>query len=154
GLLVGTLAYMSPEQVSGDPSEVDARTDVYALGVLLHELLAGKLPHPVEGRSLPEVAIAIRNDPAPSLASVDRRFRGDLAAIAAKALETEKERRYASAADLAADLRRHLAGEPVAALRDARFYVLRRQIRRHRWLVAAALAFVLGLAAFAAVAEV
>ncbi len=154
GFLIGTLAYMSPEQVSGDPSEVDARTDVYALGVLLHELLAGALPHPVEGRTLPEIAVAIRNDPPPSLASVDRRFRGDLAAIAAKALATEKERRYASAADLAADLRRHLAGEPVVALRDARFYVLRRQIRRHRWLVAAGLVFVLGLAAFAAVAEV
>ena len=154
GFLVGTLAYMSPEQVSGDPAEIDARTDVYALGVLLHELLSGSLPHPVEGRSLPEVAIAIRNDPAPSLDSVDRRFRGDLAAIAAKALETEKERRYASAADLAADLRRHLAHEPVAALRDARFYVLRRLIRRHRWLAAAGLAFVLGLGTFAAVAEV
>ncbi|HEV8113154.1 MAG TPA: protein kinase [Planctomycetota bacterium] len=154
GLLVGTLAYMSPEQVSGDPSEVDARTDVYALGVLLYELLTDALPHPVEGRSLPEVAVAIRNDPAPSLASVDRRLRGDLTAIAAKALETERERRYASAADLAADLRRHLSGEPVAALRAARFYVLRRQISRHRWLVAAGAAFVLGLAAFAIVAEV
>jgi WD40 repeat protein len=154
GLLVGTLAYMSPEQVSGDPAEVDARADVYALGVLLFELLTGVLPHPVKGRTLPDVALAIRNEPAPPLASFDRSLRGDLTAIAAMALEREKERRYASAADLAADLRRFLAGKPVAARRDATFYVLKRQFQRHRWIVAAVAAFLVGLSAFAVVAEV
>ena len=154
GLLVGTLAYMSPEQVSADPDGVDARTDVYALGVLLFELLTGRLPHPSAGRSMPDLALAIRSEPAPLLVSLDRSFRGDLTAIAAKALEPSREDRYASAAELAADLRAYLAGKPVAARRNAALYVLSRGIRRHRWILVIAAAFCVAVSSLAVVAEV
>ena len=153
GLLVGTLAYMSPEQVSGDPKGIDARTDVYALGVLLFELLTGALPHPVAGRSLPDIALSIRSEPAPLLVSLDRGFRGDLTAIAAMALEPVPSDRYASATDLAADLRAYLAGRPVAARRNATLYVWKRRLQRHRWIFASVAAFCIAVSAFAVVAE-
>ena len=100
GQLVGTLAYMSPEQALADPLALDTRSDVYALGVILYELLAGKLPYQLS-RTLHEAVLTIRNsEPAP-LSSIQRNFRGDIETITAKALEKDKERRYASAADLA-----------------------------------------------------
>jgi non-specific serine/threonine protein kinase/serine/threonine-protein kinase len=97
GQLIGTLAYMSPEQVLGIPQELDIRSNVYALGVILYELLADKLPYLVNGRALHEVVRAIREEDPGLLSSIDRRFRGDVETIVAKALEKEKSRRYASA---------------------------------------------------------
>src|SRR5580704_6153205 len=102
GQLVGTLTYMSPEQVLADPLELDARSDVYALGVIAYELLAGCLPYQLS-KTLHEAVETIREtDPAP-LSSVNPRLRGDIETILAKALEKDKARRYNSAADLAAD---------------------------------------------------
>ncbi len=115
GQLVGTLSYMSPEQVAADPAGVDGRSDVYTLGVILHELLAGRLPYPLEHLPLPELARVIREQEPSRLGSIDTRFRGDVETIAAKALEKDRARRYQSAADLAADIRRHLRNEPIRA---------------------------------------
>src|SRR5688572_2292548 len=114
GQLVGTLAYMSPEQVLADPLEIDIRSDVYALGVILYELLAGRLPYDIS-RRLPEVLTAIREQDPSRLSSIDRSFRGDVETIVAKALEKQKTRRYASAAELAADITRFLNDEPIVA---------------------------------------
>jgi serine/threonine protein kinase len=90
GQLVGTLAYMSPEQVLGDPLAVDVRSDVYALGVVLFELLAGCLPYSVDQKPLHEAVRIIREEDAAPLSSIHRTYRGDIATIVAKALEKEK----------------------------------------------------------------
>lgn len=147
GQLVGTLAYMSPEQVLGDPGAVDSRSDVYALGVMLYELLADRLPYDVHRKPLPEaIAVIQHEDPAP-LSSVSRSYRGDVATIVAKALEKDKGRRYSSAAELASDIRRYLADEPIAARPASASYQLQKFARRHKALVAGAAAVLIVLAA-------
>ena len=135
GELLGTLPYMSPEQVRADPALIDVRSDVYALGVIGYELLAGKRPLDVGARALPEAIRAITSDEPTSLGLVDRRLRGDVETIVHKALAKEKERRYGSAAELAADFRRYLASEPIQARRASRSYQIRRFARRNRVLV-------------------
>ncbi|MBX3393876.1 MAG: serine/threonine protein kinase [Phycisphaerae bacterium] len=137
GQLIGTLAYMSPEQVSGEPEDVDIRSDVYALGVILFQLLSGQMPYDLKAKSLPEAARLIRDVEAPTLSSFSAHYRGDIETIVVKALQKDRERRYQSAAELAEDIRRHLAGEPIGAKRDSALYVLRRQLRRYRVLVGA-----------------
>jgi tetratricopeptide (TPR) repeat protein/predicted Ser/Thr protein kinase len=146
GQLVGTLSYMSPEQVLADPFDLDTRSDVYALGVILYELLAGRLPYDTAGK-LHEVIRAIRDeDPAP-LRTVRREYRGDIDVIVAKALEKDKNRRYASAADLAADIRRCLRDEAVLARAPSAAYQARKFAKRHTALVAAVSAVFLVLVA-------
>ncbi len=134
GQVLGTPAYMSPEQFVGDPDAVDARTDVYALGVVLFELVAGRLPYDLAGRSLVECATIVRQQVPTRLSTIHTRFRGDLDLLVATALRKEPELRYASAAALAADLRRHLRGEPIAAQRTGTFRQFRMFARRHRGL--------------------
>jgi serine/threonine protein kinase len=112
GQIVGTLAYMSPEQVLSDPGELDVRSDVYSLGVILYELLAGRLPLNISQKVHEAVQTIREVDPAP-LSSVKRRYRGDIETIVAKALEKDKARRYGSAADLAEDIWRYLRDEPI-----------------------------------------
>ena len=136
GQLIGTIAYMSPEQVLADPMALDVRSDVYALGIILYELLARKAPYDIKRKTLPEVVRIIREqDPAP-LSSVNRRYRGDVETIVAKALEKDKERRYLSAADLAADIRRYLADEPILARPASAGYRFQKFLRRNKTLVA------------------
>lgn len=139
GQLVGTLAYMSPEQVLGDPAEIDTRSDVYALGVILYELLAGKGPY-VLGRQLHEVVRTIREEEPSALRSVNRSYRGDIETIVGKTLEKDKTRRYVSAAELAADIRRHLRDEPITARPPTTSYQLRKFARRNKALVTGAAA--------------
>lgn len=134
GQLVGTLAYMSPEQVLGDPLELDTRSDVYALGVILFELLAGRLPYQIGSQLLKAVQTIREEDPA-RLSTIGRVYRGDVETIVAKALEKDKARRYQSAAELAADIQHYLNDEPIVARRSTTTYHLRKFARRHRALV-------------------
>jgi serine/threonine protein kinase/tetratricopeptide (TPR) repeat protein len=147
--MVGTLPYMSPEQARGNPDEVDTRTDIYALGVILYELLTGHYPYPVVGQIM-EVLKHITETPATppskrwtSDSGVTRRNSGKLRlgqcpiddevqTLVLKALSKERERRYQSAGELARDIGHYLAGEPIEAKRDSGWYILRKQLRRHR----------------------
>jgi serine/threonine protein kinase len=136
GQLIGTLAYMSPEQVMADPLELDTRSDVYALGVILYELLAKRLPYQLS-HQLPEAVRAIREEDPTKLSSINRAYRGDVETIVAKALEKDKRRRYTSPAALATDIRRYIADEPIMARPASTSYQLRRFARRHKALVTA-----------------
>lgn len=140
GQLVGTLPYMSPEQVMADPFEIDIRSDVYALGVILYELLAGALPFDLNRKPIHQAAQIIREQEPTRLSSVNRFYRGDIETIVAKALEKQKSRRYDSAANLAEDIRRFLNDEPITARPPSTAYQLQKFARRHR-------ALVLGIAA-------
>lgn len=140
GQILGTLPYMSPEQVSGRPGAVDARSDVYTLGVVLFELLAGRLPYAVERQSLPEAVRVIQESEPARLSSIQRTFRGDLDTIVGKALEKDRGRRYGSVGELVADLRRHLVDEPIEARPASSLYQLRKFARRNRALVAGVVA--------------
>jgi eukaryotic-like serine/threonine-protein kinase len=146
GQLIGTLAYMSPEQVVADPLELDARSDVYALGVILYELLAGRLPYDLRLKLLHEVVQVIREADPVRLSSIDRSYRGDIETIVGKALEKDKARRYVSAAELATDIRRYLTHEPIVARPASTSYQLQKFARRNRALVAGTAAVFLVLA--------
>jgi eukaryotic-like serine/threonine-protein kinase len=142
GQLVGTLAYMSPEQVLADPLELDTRSDVYALGVILYELLAGRLPYQIS-QKLPEALQTIREEHPAPLSSISRLFGGDIETITQKALEKEKARRYGSAASLADDIRRFLRDEPILARPPSSTYQFKKFARRHRaWVAGTAAVFV------------
>lgn len=135
GQLIGTIPYMSPEQIAGDSRELDTRSDVYALGVVCYQLLAGRLPYELHGKTLPEASRAITEEDPIRLSSLNRVFRGDLESIVNKALEKDKERRYQSASDFAADVRRYLADQPIAARPVTTMYQIRKFARRNRALV-------------------
>lgn len=136
GQLIGTLSYMSPEQVAGNPRDVDIRSDVYALGVLLYELLADRLPYDLRECSIADAGTIIREQEPSRLSSIDTRFRGDIETIVAKSLAKEKERRYQSAAELSDDLRRFLRDEPILARPANKAYTIRKFARRNKGLVA------------------
>lgn len=114
GVFLGTLRYMSPEQVDHLTPSADARSDVYAMGVVMHELLAQRPPYPL-GTTTDAAVRAIRQTQPTPLGQRDRRLRGDLAWIAHRALRKDAAHRYHDAADMAADLRRVLAGTPALA---------------------------------------
>ncbi len=115
GEVLGTISYMSPEQVSGDISALDTRSDVYALGVILYEVLAERPPYELDRKSFAEAARIIYHEEPTRLRSATGAVPADVETIVAKALEKDKERRYSSAADMAEDIRRFLRDEPIAA---------------------------------------
>ena len=154
GLLLGSLAYMSPEQARGEADAVDVRTDVYALGVMLYELLFGEPPVPVESLALTE-SLRRLSDPDVRIGRIEGDFTGgDLATVLRAALAPERERRYASAEAFAEDVRRLLRREAISARPATRAYRVRSFVRRHRVGVAAGGVVALALVAGSAVAAV
>ncbi len=143
GQLVGTLPYMSPEQVAGDPEALDTRSDVYTLGVILYELLAGKLPHDLSRKTIIEAARVIADAEPAALGTVASACRGDVSTIVAKAMEKDRERRYQTASELAADIGRYLNDEPIAARPPSTVYQLTKFAKRNKGLVAGMSAAVL-----------
>jgi len=173
GRLIGTPEYMSPEQADPGPQDIDTRTDVFSLGVILYELLTGVLPidrqelmgagwegigslirekvPPKPSTRLTSLATAPRGDPPTAVAPRTwlKRVRGDLDWITMKALEKEQARRYATVLDLASDIGRYLDDQVVTAGPPSRLYRSRKFVRRHRVGVAAAAAVALAVVAFA-----
>lgn len=139
GQLLGTPAYMSPEQCAGNPDEIDSRSDTYSLGVIAYELLCGTLPYDVGGKPLPEAIRQIQQEPPCKPSAIRPELRGDIDTILLKALAKEPQRRYASVAELAQDVTRYLRHEPILARPPSAAYHLRLFARRHRAFVAAAL---------------
>jgi len=150
GQVMGTLPYMSPEQSRGSQSDIDIRSDVYALGVMLYQVLTGQFPYSVTG-TIPEILHHIIETPPAPPSYVWAKDRGikhrlktrqsrqtlcpidvDLDTIVLKALAKEPDRRYANVAMLMDDLSRHLNGQPIEAQRDAWVHVLRRRLRKYR----------------------
>ena len=168
GQIIGTPEYMSPEQADLDSDDIDLRTDVYSLGVVLYELLVGEPPLELQTLGFDEIQRHLQETepPTPSTrwtrlgrersaqiaarrstdaAAMQRLFRGDLDWIVMKALEKDRERRYASAAELAADLQRHLDNQPVLARPPTLVYRARKFVYRNRGLVASSAAVVIAL---------
>ncbi|MBX3360787.1 MAG: serine/threonine protein kinase [Phycisphaeraceae bacterium] len=139
GAFLGTLAYAAPEQIDGGAEAVDIRTDVYAMGLVLFLCLTGRLPYATDVPTT-ELLRQIRESDPVRPSTVVGQVPADLDAIVLKALAKVRERRYTTAGEFRDDLRAWLAGQAVRARFDSRWYVARKTIRRHRRVVAAALA--------------
>jgi serine/threonine protein kinase len=147
GQVLGTLAYMSPEQSRGEPALLGVRSDVYALGAIGYELVTARLPCDVSG-ALGDVLERIARVDPPRPSAMRRGLDADVDAILLKALEKPPQRRYATAADLAADLRRYLQHRPIVARRISTAARARRWVQRNRAVAgvgALALVVVLGI---------
>jgi tetratricopeptide (TPR) repeat protein len=148
GQFLGSPSWASPEQAEGAISRIDTRTDVYALGLLLYHGITGDFPYPIGG-PLNDTLNHIRLTAPGKLRVKERSIDADLETIVLKCLNKEQGRRYQSAGELAAELRRYLAGEPIEARRDSMWYVLSRTLGQHRMTTAVVLGFLLLLLAYA-----
>ena len=142
GQVAGTLAYLSPEQAGGAGGDIDVRSDIYALGVILYRLLTGAFPYSVGGEpsavrtnivsQVPQRLHVAMRDPDAGIRPTTGQISDDLERIILKALAKEKSRRYQSADAFAADLDRYLTGEAIEAKADSSLYLLRKTIRKYR----------------------
>jgi tetratricopeptide (TPR) repeat protein len=146
GEIIGTLMYMSPEQLRGDRDAVDVRSDVYSLGAMLHELLCGEPPFDVRERTIVDAIQIITNSEPRSPRTVNRELPGEIDWIVAKALARDPDRRYRSASELRADIERFLSNEPLEAGPPSAVYRLRKFGRRHRVLLGALGSVIVSLA--------
>ena len=132
GQLIGTVQYMSPEQCDADPEDLDTRSDVYTLGVILFELLTDELPYNFNNKALHEAARAIKEDAPGNPSTINRQLRGDIETIVLTALEKDRDRRYQSAQALAEDIDRFLRGDPINARPPSVLYQLKVLARKNR----------------------
>ncbi len=146
GQFLGSLPWASPEQAQGD-TQLDVRTDVYSIGVMLYHALTGRFPYPVTG-SLGEILDQIRHRQPPRPSQVRRELNDEIDTIVLRCLAKERERRYQSAGELARDLEHYLRGEPIEAKRDRGLYVLRKTLWRHKAVTALSGVLVVSLTAF------
>lgn len=138
GELIGTFRYMSPEQIEGDAEALDVRSDVYAIGIVLYELLCGRLPYDLDGLPLSAVARTICDKPPIPPRTLRPDLPRELSWVVLRALEKDPARRYASTSELADDIRRFLANEPLVAGPPSTVYRMRKFVRRHAVSVTAA----------------
>jgi WD40 repeat protein/serine/threonine protein kinase len=131
GNFLGSLPWASPEQATGSQVDVDVRTDVYAIGVMLYRALTGRFPYDVSG-PIHQVLERILQAEPPRPSGVCRGLNREIDTIVLKALSKDRERRYQSAAALRDDLTRYVRGEPIAARGDSNWYVLRKTAARHK----------------------
>ncbi len=148
GQLLGTLQYMSPEQCEADPDKLDVRSDVYALGVVLYELLCEELPYNVQKAAIFEAIRLIREEPPKRPSTVKRFVRGDLETILLKALEKGRSQRYQSVAEFSTDIQRYLDGEVILARPAGLARRIWKQARRNPVVSAASGVALLSVAGF------
>ena len=146
GQFVGSLPWASPEQAEGRQQEVDLRTDVYSLGVMLYHLLTGQFPYDVSG-SLTQTAHQIVHTEPQNPRSLNKLLDDEIGTIVLKTLRKERDLRYQTAGGLGLDIRRYMAGEPIEAKRDSVSYVLRKQLSRHKAAVSIGFVFLAMLVA-------
>ncbi len=147
GQMLGTVQYMSPEQFDADPHDIDTRSDVYTLGLILYELLSGDLPYATSSDRIFNFASEVRAGSLRPLSVRDKSLRGELEAIVHKAMSRQRDERYQSTFGLSQDIRRFLAGDAVIARRPGLSYQFRVFARRNKAvMVLVGTAFVLLLA--------
>ncbi len=149
GQLLGTLRYMSPEQLTGIEGAVDSRTDVYSLGLVLYELLTDSFPYELGEARFFDTPRIIREVAATPLSRHDPTLGGDLEAILDRTLAKDPEHRYGSVLELQMEIERHLAGEPVLVRRHHNGYILQRTIAKYRVSIAAVSVLLIALIATA-----
>jgi serine/threonine protein kinase/Tfp pilus assembly protein PilF len=149
GQFVGSLPWASPEQAEAAPSKIDIRTDVYSLGVILYQMLTGKLPYEVSG-SVSDALSNIRNAAPARPSTIHKWINNEVETIVLKCMAKERERRYQTAGEVDRDVQHYLNGEPIEAKRDSAWYLLSKTLRRYRGRAATAAAGLVMLIAFAA----
>ncbi len=132
GQIVGTVQYMSPEQFDADPHDIDIRSDVYALGLILYELLTGCLPYTYSSDKIFDFASEVREGRTTPIGVKDSSFKGDLEAIIQMAMQRDREHRYQSAFGLAQDIRRFVNGDAVVATRLGLAYQIKIFARKNK----------------------